>query len=376
MNPLAALLILCTVVPACSRNPSTTAKDEAPIRSLTLYTFEDYYDESVIKTFENKYQLSVDIQTYENTDEMLQKMKSNAHAYDVVIMDDYGIRRAAALRLIRPLIKEKLPNFSNNGAEYLDKSFDPKNRYSMPYTWGTTLIAYRKDMISDVEDSWQILFNPAYKGKICLLDDRLENFSFSLRSLGYDMNTESPTEIAEATERLVDLVSKNKAMIASDAEGKQHLTDGTSWISMMYSGDAALIAEESESDTIGFFIPREGTSVWIDSFTISRDSRAIDEAHAFINYMADAEAAAKNAGYLKFATPNKAALSHLDPTLRDDRRIYPDQDVQAKCGFLSDGTSVRTRAINEGWAHVVRSLDSEQPSVSTTVGADAEGADE
>lgn len=369
---------------SCSDREDDTQGDAAPpareeLRVVNVYSWDEYfYEEAVFTAFEEQTGIKVNYLKYDSSDEMLQKLKSNTREYDVVVMDDSPMKQAIALRLLRPLEHEKAPNVRrNNSPEYLDQTYDPKNQYSAPYMWGTTLLAFRKDMIPDPARSWKILFDPRYAGKISVLDERVECFSAALRSLGFDADSESPNELARATDQLVSLAQENRVKIGSDNDMKDHLRDARSWIAMMYSGDAALIADEAKeagTDNIGFFIPEEGASIWIDSFVLSRDAQNIEEAHAFINFMADAKVAAESSNFLWYATPNREATPFLNPELSGDETIYPSKEVQARCSLLAEGSSERIKAMNEGWEKFINQLP--QGEWSTNFDGDATPSEE
>ncbi len=369
------LTLLSISISGCSKRPTeasnavSAGENVEGASALTLYSWDEYFSLDLLKEFEAKFGVSVNYQKYENTDEVFQNLKSDGAAYDVIVLDDASMKRAKALRLLRPLDHGKVPNVKNIDPGFrAGATYDKEFRYSVPYMWGTTLIAYRKDVVNDISESWKVLFSPQFQGKVSLLDERMECFAAALRVLGYDMNSNVPSELDAATEMLIDLVGEGKAKLGSDNEMKRHLIDGESHIAMMYSGDAALIAEDSED--IGFFIPEEGATRWTDSFAISRDSRSVDLAHEFINFMADARIAAESSNELWYATPNLAALNHpaLNAELKADTTIYPEDVVVQKCTFLEEVDDYRVRSLNKGWDRV-KSEVSVSSSVSDEIGS-------
>ncbi len=341
------------VLSSCQRSEeadlSQLASSKQGVKTITLYSWDEYFSEDLFDEFEERYGIAIDYQKYLNTDEVFQNLRSKGGAYDVIVLDDASMKRAKAMRLLRPLEHDKIPNIKNIDPEFVEKAvYDPGLRYSVPYMWGTTLLAYRTDLVENIEHSWKVLFDPAYAGKISLLDERMECFATALRVLGHNMNSGIEKELEDAKTKLVELVRDQKARLGSDNEMKRHLKDGESLIAMMYSGDAALIAEDNP---IGFFIPEEGATRWTDSFAISRDSQAVEEAHLFIDFMADAKVAAQSSNELWYATPNLAAYndSALNEELRNDETIYPTSDVMNRCEFLVDGDKKRIRTLNSGW---------------------------
>lgn len=350
---LLATSLMFIVLSSCQRSEeadlSQLASSKQGVKTITLYSWDEYFSEDLFDEFEERYGIAIDYQKYLNTDEVFQNLRSKGGAYDVIVLDDASMKRAKAMRLLRPLEHDKIPNIKNIDPEFVEKAvYDPGLRYSVPYMWGTTLLAYRTDLVENIEHSWKVLFDPAYAGKISLLDERMECFATALRVLGHNMNSGIEKELEDAKTKLVELVRDQKARLGSDNEMKRHLKDGESLIAMMYSGDAALIAEDNP---IGFFIPEEGATRWTDSFAISRDSQAVEEAHLFIDFMADAKVAAQSSNELWYATPNLAAYndSALNEELRNDETIYPTSDVMNRCEFLVDGDKKRIRTLNSGW---------------------------
>ncbi len=356
-----SVLLLCLV----SAFPTVSCKEDLPApgpdnkRHLVIYSWEDYLSPEVMEDFQRRTGIRLIYKKYPNIDEMYEMLKASTAAFDVVVIDDSTLWRATRSRLLRKLDHLRIPNLRNIHPAYLNQGFDPENRYSVPYMWGTTLLAYRKDKVTVMEEerSWNLLWNPAFAGKVAVLDERIECLAAALRIHGYDVNSESPKQIEEAKNSLLSLVHDQEVHLGSDMDMKKRLRDGRSWLAMIYSGDAALIADEAEAEgehEIGFFIPKEGASLWTDSFAISRDSQSVDEAYEFINFMSDPQVAARSSNHLWYATPNRAALEGdtLSKELREDDTLYPDANIQTKCQFIVEGSGVRVRALNASWKAV------------------------
>ena len=322
-------------------------------RKLVLYSWGDYFNEEVFEEFAQKTGIDVDYQTFENIDRLVDELKSDPGRYDVIVADDSLVRQLRSSRLLARLDHAKVPNLKTNFYEqYVNEFFDPGNEFTVPYMWGTTLLAYRKDRVEEPTTSWSMLFDPSLKGKIALLSERTDCYPSMLLYLGHDSNSPNPEEIAEATARLEELVTKQQVRFLSDVEIKEGLKSGDLWVAMGYSGDMAAVAEEEEN--VGFFIPEEGALRFVDSFAISRDSRRVEEAHEFINFMSDGTVAAKNSNYLWYATANKAAWDYLDTELKQDKTIYPDDEIAAKCKTLVAQPPAVERDLNLGWRKVMQ----------------------
>lgn len=356
---------------ACSRDefessnvdvPELTDPDNREVKTLTLYSWDEYFSLDLFDEFEQRFGTKIVYEKYENTDEVFLNLRTKPGAYDVIVLDDVSMKRARAMRLLRPLDHDRVPNIQNIDPDFVQKAtYDPGLKFSVPYMWGTTLLAYRKDLVENVEESWSVLLESKFKGKISLLEERMECFATALRISGSHMNSRSPEDLSKAKDVLGRIVTEQEAKFGSDNDMKRHLIEGDSHIAMMYSGDAALIAEEHE---IGFFIPSEGATRWTDSFAISRDSPSVNRAHDFINFMAEAEVAAQSSNDLWYATPNLAAFKHeaLNEELRNDSTIYPNLDVMKRCEFLDDGDESRIRVLNGIWDQVYMANNSDEES--------------
>ncbi len=360
---------------SCSKENTTPApesEDSASVetgvgdKSVTIFTWEEYFAPEAIEAFVEETGISVDFVYYENVADMKAQIEAAPDAFDVVVSDGASIAEMRELRLLSEINAELIPNVKNLDDKYLDLPSDPGNKFSLPYMWGTTLIAYRSDKLPDPKMSWNLLWDPALKGKIVMLEERDDLYALTLLSLGYDLNSDNATEVAAATDRLVaqavDLDVRYDDII--DARELIQDDDATCWAFVAYSGDAALIAEEDEQGRIDYFIPEEGAPLWVDSFCVPREARSKAAAHAFIDYMARAQVAADNSNYLWYATANAAAVEFLNEDLKADSIIYPPAEVLKKCDFITEFSPEKNRATNKGMKLVFEQLTKSEIKVS------------
>jgi spermidine/putrescine transport system substrate-binding protein len=306
---------------------------------------------------------------------MVEGLKSEPGKFDVFLVEDGYIPILAGKRMMRPLDHRKLPHWKNLAPNFINQHFDPKNEFSSPYLWGTTLLAYRKDLLPSPKPSWSLIFDPALKNRVSLLDDMMECYAGALRTMGIDNLSEAkPDEISAAADALTKLVKENYGRFGglSGNEVKQHLLEGSSWVCMMYSGDAALIAEGNPEVPIGYFIPEEGATIWVDSFCISRDTTRVENAHVFIDFMLEARSAAASANFLRYASPNQAATEFIEADLLADETINPRPEVLAKCSYFNLKDVESKRMVNVGWRRVMNAWyeRSGQTSASPTLPGD------
>ncbi|MDB6071466.1 MAG: extracellular solute-binding protein family 1 [Verrucomicrobiales bacterium] len=326
--------------------------DPANDKIVTIYTWDMYLNPELLTEFQKRTGLEVQPLIYESSDEMVDGLKSEPGRYDLFICEDGYIPIVAGKRLMKEVDKKKLPHYKNLDPKFLDQPFDPENQFTVPYLWGTTLLAYRKDLLPNPSHSWNIIFDPALKNRISFLDDRMEGYAGVLRTMGINLPDADVTSIKKAAETMVDLVRNNGMRLGGGNEVKQHLLDGISAVSMIYSGDAALIAKENPTVPIGYFIPDEGATVWTDSFCISRDTTRLANAYKFLDFMIEAKSAAASANFLSYASPNKAAVEFINPELLADETINPRQEVLDKCRYFQLRDVDSARMVNDGWRRV------------------------
>lgn len=332
------------------------APAEAPRvpESLTLYSWDDYFDPELLERFEEETGIRIDYEVFGTTDEMEARLRSEPGRYDVLVVDDSIIGRMRDLKLIRPLDHSLLPNLANTSSDYLDKPFDPRNEYSAPYVWGSTLVAYRKDRVGEPEPSWKLLWDTALKGRVMMIEEDYEVFGIALMLEGLDPNSSDPAAFDKALARLTDQVSTMEVEYGDDVAVKEALVDGRIWAAMCYSGDAGMIAEEDPN--IDYFVPREGALLWIDSFVVARDSLKSEAAHQFVNFMLEAEAAAASSNYTRCASPSETALPLIDEDLRNDARVFPDREVASRSRFMNKLDAERQRLIHQNWLSLQRAI--------------------
>ncbi len=317
---------------------------------LTVYTWEEYFDESTLEAFEQKTGAKVHYATFEHVDEMEARLKSEQGKYDVIVADDSALDRMKELKLVRSLDHSLLPNLANLHARFRQTPFDPGNSYTVPYTWGTTLVAYRTDKIENPGPSWGLLFDPSLEDRVMMYNDRREAITVPLLYLGYPLNSEDPAHLREARDLLLGQVRDLGVKFGNDTKVREALASGEVWAAMCYSGDALRVAEESGN--IDFFIPEEGAPLWVDCYAITQDTQAPNLAHRFIDHMLEAKQAAANINYAYYASPNAAAEEFIDEELLEDARINPAEEVLARCQWYVKQSATLERMMNGIWNEV------------------------
>lgn len=383
---LAALLVLSacggqTAAPAPTSAPAaapTTAPADAPTAApasgdlevdtsklsttLSLYTWADYISPEVIQGFQDEYGVEVTVDVYDNNEDMIAKVGTGSSGYDVVVPSDYAIDLMAKDNLIAKLDKSLLPNMKHMKPENMGLYFDPENTYSLPYNLGLTGIAYLKDKFPTTPDSWAVFFDPAQaeaiKGQFTMLDDEREVPGAALRYIGKSLND---TEAANL-KQVEDILKAQKPFVSAydSSSVARKLSSGEIIIGHCYS-NVALQARLGLSSgdqqypgnpQVGFFMPKEGGTIWQDNLAIVADSPNSYTAHVFLNYLMRPDVSVKNTLFNLGITPNKEAEGMLPA---DIKQLYtegfaPDAEVLKRTEWIVRNDA--TAAFTDVWTAV------------------------
>ncbi|MCQ6561096.1 ABC transporter substrate-binding protein [Paenibacillus mendelii] len=295
--------------------------------TLTIYNWGDYIDPELIKTFEEESGTKVIYQTFDSNEAMMTKIAQGGTTFDVSVPSEYAISKMKEEDLLLPIDHSKLPNLKHIDDRFLDLSFDPGNRYSIPYFWGTVGIVFNPDLLDGWQlTSWNDLWDPRLRNQILLVDGAREVMGFGLNSLHYSLNDTNEDHLQEAKRKLGELTPNVKAIVGDEI--KMLLAGEEAAVGVVWSGDASEIMDEN--DKLDYVVPEEGSNLWFDNMVIPKTARNLEGAYAFINFMLDPDHAAQNAEYVGYSTPNKDALALLPEDISGDTRFYPEDDVTAK----------------------------------------------
>ncbi len=314
-------------------------------KELNVYHWSDYIDPELLKEFERCYGVRVTLDTYASNEELLTKIQGGVTGYDVAVPSDYMVGKMAGLNFLAEIDLNNVPNVAGIDKRFRSRDFDPQNKYSVAYTWGTTGIAYDSSKVITAPDSWNILFDPTYKGKIGLLDDSRETIGAALKLLGYSYNSVDKTQLNQAREKLI---AQKPLIKAYDGTNLQNMSTGDIDIAQMYVGDALRVAQTRP--TVKYFIPKEGSTIWQDNMVILKTAPHKYAAEVFLNFMLDPEISARNSNYIQYADPIPAAIPMVDKALTSNKSLYPDQSVldkQEAIKDLGDNTELYERIYTE-----------------------------
>lgn len=367
---LAALLlasaIACTAKPASDPKPAADAPaaevetdDEEADYSfadgdqyteiggqLNILNWGEYIDPELITIFEAETGVKVNYVEMTSNEEMLIKLRAADNPYDLCFPSDYTIEKLIADDLLQPLDMAKIPNAKNIQERMYEitNTFDPNNKFSLPYMWGTVGILYNTKMVDDEVDSWNILWNEKYKGQIWQYDSVRDALAVSLLRLGYDLNTKNPDEINAAKDELIKQIPLLKGLGTDNI--RSSMINGKAALAVIYAGDALLCMDENED--LDYVVPKEGSNVWFDNVVIPKTAKNVEAAHMFINFLNDANLAARNTEFIYYSTPNQGAMDRLNEDFTENTTFNPDNETLNRCSVYHDlGTSIEL--YNNAW---------------------------
>ncbi len=300
-------------------------------QELTIYNWTDYMPQSVLDDFTAATGIQVTYATYESNEAMFTKLKLlEGKGYDIVVPSTYFVGLMREQGLLAEIDKSKLANYKNLDPTVLDKPFDPGNRFSVPYMWGSTgLMVNTARVAPGVLGGWNDLKKPELAGKIVMSSDLRDTMGAALKALGYSLNTRSEAEIKAAYEWLTEL--KPAVRVFTSDGAKQVFAGEEAVAGMIFNGDASQIREEMPD--LQYVYPREGASLWMDSLCIPSGAEHKAEALAFIDFLLRPDIAARIAEEFRYTTPNKAAQALLPEELQNDRIVSPTQEDLGKSEF-------------------------------------------
>jgi spermidine/putrescine transport system substrate-binding protein len=326
-------------MPKVTEIPAKTLEN----KTLVLYNWEEYIGSKTLENFEKETGIHVQELFYQDEEEMLGAVQSDLKAYDLVVASGDLVREMKEAKILAQLDFSKIPNFKYISKQYINGSYDPEQKYSIPYLWGTTGMVVNTKYIKKDTDSWQVLFNKRYKGKIAMLNDPFDVMAAASKLLGYSINDTSNEHFT----KMKPMLHEQKPLLQGYLDVitiRNLLIEEKLWAAQIYSGEGLVAVDENEN--LAYVIPKEGAPIWVDHFAVPRHAQHKEAAHIFLNYILRPEVNAAIASELWYATPNEAATPHMDPEVTQSASVYPTSDIRARCEFyknLGEATPTFTR---------------------------------
>lgn len=342
------LLALTTLVMAFALTACGGAKDE---NVVYVYNWGEYIDPVALEMFEAETGIEVVYDEFETNEIMYPKVEAGAAVYDVVCPSDYMIQKMISNDMLAELNWDNLPNAKENiGAQYYEQStqFDPDNKYSVPYCWGTVGILYNKTMVSEPIDSWEVLWDEQYADNILMQDSVRDAFMVALKKNGCSLNSVNEAELEQAKNDLIEQKPLVQAYVVDQVRDK--MIGNEAAIGVIYSGEA--IYTQRENPDLEYVIPKEGTNVWIDSWVIPKNCQNKENAEKFIDFMCREDIALLNFDYITYSTPNDAARELIeDEDIKNSPIAFPDLSQYSLETFIYIGEE-GDALYNQKWEEV------------------------
>jgi len=297
-------------------------------KKLNFYNWDTYIGETTLEDFNKATGIEVKMDLYADNDELFAKLKEGNPGYDVIVPTNDYVERMILANMLEPIDHSKIPNMANIDKPFQDATFDPGRKHTIPYMWGTLGIGYRKSKIDGTVDSWSaVLVGDKSPGRISLLGDAQNVIGCALKYLGYSYNSTNADEVKKAEDLLI--ANKKNVKVYADDNGQDLLASGEVDLAMEWNGDVLQVMGEDQD--LAYVVPTEGSLLWQDCMAIPKGAPHPGNAHAFLNFVLDAEAGKLIAETIQYATANAAAKALTSAEYRENPAIFPTEETIAKC---------------------------------------------
>ncbi len=339
---ISALLVAAlalSLFTGCGKKEDTT--------TIYVYNWGQYIAEGdddsidVIAEFEKKYpNIKVQYSTFDSNETMYAKLKNGGITVDVVIPSDYMIGRMRQEGMLQELNYDNIPNAQYIDDAYRGLSYDPEDKYSVPYTWGTVGIIYNSKYVDEADvTGWELLWNEKYAGKILMFDNSRDAFGIAEYLLGYSVNTTDSAELQACADKLAEQKPVVQQYVMDQIFDA--MENEEAYIAPYYAGDYLTMVEENPD--LKFYQPEhQGFNLFVDGCVIPTCAKEKDAAETFINFLLDPEICAQNLDFIGYSVPETEARQYLDPELASNPVAYPSQEMLRNAtsfDFLPEDTS-------------------------------------
>ena len=292
---------------------------------VNVCSWGEYIDESLITQFEEETGIMVNYQTAESNEALYSLLKSGAGDYDVVVPSDYMISQLIEEGMLEELDYANIPNFSLIDQRFKNLPYDPENKYTVPYAWGTVGIIYNTKHVDEADvTGWELLWNEKYSDRILMFDNSRDAFGIAQFLMGEDINTTDTAVLDACAEKLMEqkpvLQQYVMDQIYSTMENEE------AWIAAYYAGDCMTMMENNPD--LAFYLPEDqGFNLFIDAACIPSCAQEKEAAELFINFLCEPEISAANMDWVCYSTPISAAKEFLDEEVVNNPVAYPSDEV-------------------------------------------------
>ena len=322
----------------------------------------------IIAAFEEKYpNIKVNMSYYESNEALFSQLSNGGITVDVIIPSDYMIDRMIQANMLLELNYDNIPNFSQVDDSFKNPAYDPENKYTVPYTWGTVGILYNSKYVDEADvTGWELLWNEKYAGKILMIDNSRDAFGIAQYLLGYSVNTTDRAELQACADKL----AQQRPLVQQYVMDQIYSTmeNEEAYIAAYYAGDCMLMMENNPD--LRFYLPEhQGFNLFTDAMCIPTCAKEKDAAEKFINFLCDPEISGANMDYICYGSPISAARDYMEDYLAESPIVYPDQSILDKgtsYAYLSEETS---RFVEGLYQSATKTVDSNSTSPASALPA-------
>ena len=300
--------------------------------TLNVYNWGQYIADGsdgsmeVIKEFEARYpHIKVNYSTYDSNEIMYSKLSNGGITVDVIIPSDYMIARLIEEDMLLEINYDNIPNYQYVDETFRNTAYDPENKYSVPYTWGTVGILYNTKYVDEADvTGWELLWNEKYSGKTLMFGNSRDAFGVAQYLLGYDVNTTDKAELQACAAKLKEQKPVLQQYVMDEIFAT--MQNEEAWIAPYYAGDCLTMMGENEN--LAFYLPEDqGFNLFIDAMCIPSCAKEKEAAETFINFLCDPEIAGANMDWICYSTPISAAKEYMDPDAVSSPVSYPSDEI-------------------------------------------------
>ena len=297
--------------------------------TVNVYNWGEYISDGsdgsmdVVAEFEKLTGARVNYTNFESNENMYSKLTGGGVSYDVIVPSDYMIERLIDEDMLLELDYSNIPNFDKYiRDDCKNLYFDPEQKYSVCFNTGTTILIYNKDLVKEEPDSWSVLWDEQYRGKVLMFNNSRDAFAIAQLMLGQDLNTNSEQDWVNAANLLAEQKDKVNPVYVMD-EVFNLMESGEYAFATYYAGDYVLMSENS--DSLDYCFPKEGVNDFYDAFCVPKCAQNKKGAEAFINFMHEPEVALANSEFIYYASANKTVKDNEESSLYNNPAVYPEK---------------------------------------------------
>ncbi len=317
---------------------------------IVVSNWDGYMPKDIAEKFKAATGIDLEVSVHATNEEIMGKVTaSSGQGYDVLFVSSPFAEALNKMGLLAPIDPAKIPNLKNLYPEATQLKHDPGNTFSVPYTWGTTGLCYRSDVVKEAPDSWADLLTPAddVKGKTTMLATDRWLMAPAFLLAGKSVNSTDQASLDAARDQLV---ATKKTLLAYD---------DTTFYSKLVSGEASLVEAWdgwcnygiAEKPEIKYVVPKEGSDLWVDTMVITKSAQNPEGAAKFIDFIMSADNGKWMVENIMYKSPNKAAMDAIDPAML---KQYPNMAIAPadllkyeQLRDLGDGMKAFSKTVSE-----------------------------